>query len=101
MSDELKIDPLNRPVVGKEVRDLAEEIRADEQAAKERDDGDKESLHDILDGVGQEKYREHLKESAERALARMQGNPSSEYEKRLDEASKRSSNQSEDKSHDR
>jgi hypothetical protein len=93
MSDELKLDPLNRPVMGKEVRDLAKEIRTDEQAAKERYDADRGVLHDILDGAGQEIYAEHLKESAERALSRMQGEPLTEYEKMLDDAANRDAKQ--------
>jgi hypothetical protein len=35
--DALKLDPLNRPIVGQEFRELAAEIKSDEQAARVRD----------------------------------------------------------------
>jgi hypothetical protein len=41
--NKLKLDPINKPVVGKEVRDLAAEIQQDEHAARVRDSGSEDA----------------------------------------------------------
>jgi hypothetical protein len=59
--EKLKLNPLNRPVVGKEAREVAAEIRADEQAARVRDYGPEDAAT----------YDQRVRDGAESSYDRM------------------------------
>jgi hypothetical protein len=96
-SDKLKLDPLNRPIVGKEARDLAVEMKADEQAARVRDYGVEDAAtYEQRVKVGAGTPAAAWRPEFERMMEVI-ANPSSEFRKRLENAADRGSNRAEGK----
>jgi hypothetical protein len=84
-SEELKLNPLNRPVLGKEACELGAELRTDERAARVRD-GMTEFSAEMEAIAVPPNYDEFRKEATEAALSRMQGEPIPDYQQMLRDA---------------
>jgi hypothetical protein len=92
-NDRLKLNPLDKPILGKDARDLVAEMRADEHAARVRDYGPEDAAT----------HEQQVKDGAETPVTELipakqdRKTLSSEFKKMLDDAARRHWDNSEEK----